>query len=389
MKKKILILGSTGSVGKTTFNILKKNSKDFKIELLTTNKNINEILKQARQLKVRKIVVTSKNHYEKIKKKNNKKKLKIYNNLDAIKKIFKKNQIDYTMSAITGIAGLKPTLDAISVSKTIAIANKESIISGWNLIEKELHKNRTKFIPVDSEHFSIWSIIKNSKDKNIEEIILTASGGPFLKKSINFIKNANPKIAVKHPNWRMGKKISIDSATMMNKIFEIIEAQRIFKINKSKFKIMIHPKSYIHCIVKFNNGLIKIVAHDTDMRIPIFNSLYDGENKKLKTNKINLSILNNLKLTKPNLKKFPSLKLLKNIKNKVSLLDTILISSNDELVKLYLNRTIKFNDIINKLLRILRLNEFNPYLSKKPSNVDEIIKLNKQVRLKTIKQCIK
>ena len=388
MKRKVAILGSTGSIGKTTFNILKNNSKDFKVELLTTNKNINEILKQAKILKVKNIIVTSKNHYEKIKR-TAEKKIRIYNNLDVIKKIFKKKKIDYTMSAITGIAGLKPTLDAISISKTIAIANKESIICAWNLIEKELFKNKTKFIPIDSEHFSIWSVINNSTDKHIEEIILTASGGPFLKKSINFIKNANPKLAVKHPNWIMGKKISIDSATMMNKIFEIIEAQRIFKIDKTKFKIIIHPKSYVHSIIKFNNGLIKIVAHDTNMKIPIYNSMHQEGNCLLRTNKLNYNILNNLNLSKPNIKKFPSLKLLKKIKNKVSLFDTILISANDELVNLYLKRDINFNDIINNLLRILKSNEFKPYLSKKPSNADQIVKLNKQVRLKTIEQCIK
>ena len=293
------------------------------------------------------------------------------------------------MSAITGIAGLKPTLEAIGVSKTIAIANKESIICGWNIIEKQLQRNKTKFIPVDSEHFSIWSVINNSNDNEIEEIILTASGGPFLNKSKKFIKKVNPELAIKHPNWKMGKKISIDSATMMNKVFEIIEAQRIFKIDKSKFKIVVHPKSYVHSIIKFTNGLTKIVAHDTNMKIPIFNSIYQNQEKKLNTKKINYDILNNLNLMKPDIKKFPSLQLLKKIKNKASLFDTILISSNDELVNLFLKKNIKFNDIITNLLRILKLKDFKTYLSKKPSNVDQIIKLNNQVRLKTIKQCIK
>ena len=218
---------------------------------------------------------------------------------------------------------------------------------------------------------------------------MTASGGPFLKKTISFINNANPELAIKHPNWKMGKKISIDSATLMNKIFEVIEAQRIFKIEKSKFKILIHPKSYIHSIIKFNNGLIKIIAHDTTMKIPIFNSIYLNENKKLKTKKINYKILNNLKLSQPNQKKFPSLKILRKIKNKVSLFETILISANDELVDLYLNRNIKFNDIFINLHKILNLKTFKPYLYKNPTNVDQIIRLNKQVRLKTINLCIK
>ena len=218
---------------------------------------------------------------------------------------------------------------------------------------------------------------------------MTASGGPFLKKSISFIKKANPELAIKHPNWNMGKKISIDSATLMNKIFEIIEAQRIFKIEKSKFKILIHPKSYIHSIIKFNNGLIKIVAHDTSMKIPIFNSIYLNENKKLKTKKINYKILNNLNLSEPNQKKFPSIKLLRKIKKKVTLFETILISANDELVDLYLNKNIKFCDIYANLQKILNSKFFKPYLYKNPTNVDQIIKLNKQVRLKTINLCIK
>jgi len=388
MKKKIAILGSTGSIGKITFDIIKKNPKDFNVLLLTTNSNVKEILKQAKYFKVKNIIVSSKIHYEIIKKNTKIKNIKIYNNFDVLKSILKK-KVDYTMSAIAGIAGLKPTLEAIRFSKTIAIANKESIICGWNLIEKQLNKYKTKFVPVDSEHFSIWSVLKNSKNTNIEEIILTASGGPFLKKSISFIKNASPELAIKHPNWNMGKKISIDSATLMNKIFEIIEAQRIFKIEKSKFKILIHPKSYIHSIIKFNNGLIKIVAHDTSMKIPIFNSIYLNENKKLKTKKINYKILNNLNFSQPNQKKFPTIKLLKKIKKKASLFETVLISANDELVDLYLNKNIKFSDIYANLQKILNSKFFKPYLYKNPTNVDQIIKLNKQVRLKTINLCIK
>ena len=176
---------------------------------------------------------------------------------------------------------------------------------------------------------------------------------------------------------------------MINKVFEIIEAQRIFKINKSKFKILIHPKSYIHAIVKFKNGLIKIVAHETSMKIPIFNSIYYDANKHIETNKINLEVLNNLNLSNPDLKKFPSLKLLKKINNNVSLYETVLISANDELVDQYLKKKIKFFDIFNNLLQILNNKNFRVFKRKKPNNVDQIIKLNKQVRLKTLNLCIK
>ena len=239
MKKKIAILGSTGSIGKTTFNIIKRNQKEFELVLLTTNKNIKEISKQARELKVKNILINSKTHYLKFIKNSKNKKVNIYNDFQSFSKKFK-NKIDYTMCAISGLAGLKPTLDLIRFSKKIAIANKESIICGWNLIKKELTKNKTEFIPVDSEHFSIRSLLKGSNKLNVEHIFITASGGPFLNLPINKFKNINPFSAVKHPNWNMGKKISVDSATLMNKVFEVIEAQRIFNIDINKFKILIH-----------------------------------------------------------------------------------------------------------------------------------------------------
>ena len=225
MKKKIIILGSTGSIGKTTFNIIKKNPKDFEIILLTTNKNSTLILKQAKLLKVKNIIVSNHNEYLKLRKKLNNSKIKVYNNLDRLKNIIKK-KIDYTMCAISGLSGLKSTIDAVKFSKTIAIANKESIICGWHIIERELRKNKTNFIPIDSEHFSIWSLIKDQNNKNIKKIYLTASGGPFLYKKNSLLANVKPKYALKHPNWKMGKKITIDSATLMNKLFEVIEAKK-------------------------------------------------------------------------------------------------------------------------------------------------------------------
>ena len=387
MKKKIAILGSTGSIGKTTYNIIKKNSKDFSVQLLSTNTNVSRIIKQAKILKVKNIIISSKKHYL-IAKKKKYKQFKIHNNFNCNNKIFKK-KIDYVISAISGLAGLKPTIDIIKFTKKIAIANKESIICGWNLIEKELNKNNTKFIPVDSEHFSVWSNIKNIDPSSIEKVILTASGGPFLMKSNKFIKSATIKSALKHPNWKMGKKISIDSATLMNKVFEFIEAMRIFNLKKDKLSILIHPKSYVHSIVKFNNGLINITAHDTSMKIPIFNSIYYPNYKKINTNTINYKILNNLKLLNPSNKKFPSLRLLKYINSKTYLYETVLISANDCLVDLFIKRKIKFTDIIKNLNKVLNIKEFKAYKYKKPSNVRQILNISEEVRLKTIKLCIK
>ncbi len=320
--KKIIILGSTGSIGKQTLEIIKKDKNKFKILLLSTDKNINLISKQIKTFKVKNIVVTNKEKYKVLKKRL--KKIQIFPDFKKMdKKLIAK--ADYTMSAISGIEGLRPTIDIIKKTKRIAIANKESLICGWSLIQKELKKYKTEFIPVDSEHFSIWSVIKDYKKSDIEKVILTASGGPFLNKKIK--KNVSLRDAISHPNWSMGKKISIDSATMMNKIFEIIEAKKIFDIGLNKFEILIHPKSYVHAIVKLKNGLIKIVAHDTDMKIPISNSIYRGDNNQnfVKSKKINMNILNSLNFQKARIKKFPVIKILNKITIKESLFDTVLV----------------------------------------------------------------
>ena len=386
MKKKIAILGSTGSIGKTTFNIIKKNKKDFEVTLLTTNKNVNLVIKQARILRVKNIIISSRAHYLKAMKIKNKN-FKIYNNLENINKIIKK-KLDYCMCAITGLAGLKPTLSCIKLTKKIAIANKESIICAWNLIERELKKNKTKFIPVDSEHFSIWSLIKNSKNHRVDKILITASGGPFLNLPIKQFKNIKPKDAIKHPSWVMGSKISIDSATMMNKVFEIIEAQRIFKINLNKFEILIHPKSYLHAIVKFENGLTKMLVHDTNMSIPIFNSIYSEFSKKIKNNNINLSYLNNLNLSKPSTKRFPILKIIKLIPKNISLFETVIITVNDELVNYFLKGKINYLDIQKYLFKIINFRQFKKYCYKKPQNINQITRVIKEARLKTQNLCV-
>ena len=387
MKKKVVILGSTGSIGKSTIDIIRKDKKNFDIALLTTNNNYREILKQAKEFKPKNIIINDKINYFKLKHKLKKKKINIFNNYETFNKKFK-TKVDFCMSAISGLDGLKPTLDLIKKSKTIAIANKESIICAWNLIQRKLKKHKTNFIPVDSEHFSIWSLLNGNKKNNIEKIIITASGGPFLKLPLSKFNKINPKIAIKHPNWKMGNKISIDSATLMNKVFEIIEAQRIFNIDLKNFKILIHPKSYVHAIVKFNNGLSKILVHDTDMKIPIFNSIYYKKNFKINTSKLNIETLNNLNFSEVNLKKFPSVKILKNIPKKISLYETVLVSINDELVDLFLKNKISYVNITNFLIKLLKMKKFLKYKKRSPKNYKEIIKLSNYVRLKTKLLCI-
>ena len=380
MKKKIAILGSTGSIGKCLIDIIKQDKKNFEVVLLSADGNYKELLKQAKLFKVKNLIVSNEYSYNQIKKNKYSKKINIYNNFNNFKKIFKK-KIDYTMSSISGIQGLKPTIEIVKFTNKIAIANKESIICGWDLIEKELKKNKTEFIPVDSEHFSIWYALKDVDKKLIEKIYITASGGPFLYKPLNELRNVSSKQAMKHPNWKMGKKISIDSATMMNKVFEIIEAKKIFNLSYKKLSILIHPKSYIHAIVKLKNGLTKIVAHDTNMKIPIFNSLYSSNNF-INSKKLNLKILNNLEFKEINYKRFSVIKILNKLPENSSLFETILVSINDKLVELFLANKIKFTDIPKKMHNMLDLNELKKYKMIKPRKINDIIFLNNKIRSK-------
>ena len=380
MKKKIAILGSTGSIGKTLIKII-QNNNNFEIKLLTANKDYKNLFKQAKKFNVKNLIITDHKSYIKLKKINEDSNIKIYNNFNSLNKIFK-SKIDYVMSSITGIQGLKPTIEIIKFSKKIAIANKESIICGWSLIQRELTKYHTKFIPVDSEHFSLWFGLKGLKYENIERLILTASGGPLYKTPINKFSKIEISQALNHPNWKMGKKISIDSATMINKIYEVIEAKNIFNISYEKINILIHPKSYVHAILKFNNGLIKIIAHDTTMEIPIFNTLFFNSNNKIYSKKIDVYSLNNLNFNKVDSKRYPMIKLLKMLPNKHSLFETIIVSANDTLVELFLNNKIRFTDIQKKLFNIVQRKEFQKFKKKIPINIEDITNLNNYVRLK-------
>ena len=386
MKKKIAILGSTGSIGKTLIKIINKDKKNFDIILLTAEKNYKEIYEQAKIFDVKNIIITNKKSFNELKKKKLGK-IKIFNNFNSFNNIFK-NKIDYAMSAISGIHGLEPTIRIIKHTKKIAIANKEAIICGWHLIKNNLKRYKTKFVPVDSEHFSIFYALQGNRISNIEKIYLTASGGPLNNIPKEKFKNVKISEAIKHPNWKMGKKISVDSATMMNKVFEIIEAKKIFDLNYDKLDILVHPKSYVHAITKFKDGMINIVAHDTNMKIPIFNSLYDNKQKSIHTDQINLNKLNFLDFKKVDTRKFPSIKIIKRLQNKDSLLETIIVLANDELVHLFLLKKVNFTDINKNLLKLINMKEIKDLSLNKPGSVQSIISINKIVR-KKIHQIIK
>jgi 1-deoxy-D-xylulose-5-phosphate reductoisomerase len=356
MKKKICILGSTGSIGKATLEIISKNKNDFDVVLLSGNNNVKLLITQAKKFKPK--YIYSNNFYFK-------ENLRIFCKANKINLIddlllLKGIKFDITVAAISGIAGLIPTINIIKFSKKILIANKESIICGWKFILKELKKNNCHFTPIDSEHFSIYNLIKNKNINTIKDIYLTASGGPFFKKKINLNK-VTPAQASKHPNWKMGKKISIDSANLMNKVLEVIEASLIFNLPINKFKIIIHPQSLIHAVIEFKNGLSSMLYHYNDMKIPIANSLYNNF-YNYKNNDHEFLSQNQLTFIKANSKRNPSLKILK-FKNVLNQKGFILINAlNEILVQKFLENKITFGDITNKLLGILNTKIVKNYL---------------------------
>jgi len=385
MKKKIAILGSTGSIGRSTLEVIKKDKKKFDIILLTANNNYRRLINQAKQFKSKNVLIKNKKFYLRVK--NALKNTRVYTGDVSIKKIIS-GKIDYTMSAIVGIAGLQPTVDAVQISKTVAIANKETIICGWDVLSKYIKKNKTKILPVDSEHFSIMELTKNIQDKEIEEIIITASGGPFLHMPKNKMSKVTPAQAVKHPNWKMGKKISIDSANLMNKVFEVIEACKIFKFNKEKYRVVIHPQSYVHSIIRFKNGLIKMILYNADMKIPISNTLYGKGNYVSNIKKIDTKILNKLSFQNVNTKKFPSIKLIKKCLNLGILTPTIVNASNEVLVKLFLAKKIGFLDIVKTLNKIFKDKDFKKYAKRNSASLKEVEIADNWARLKTINMSV-
>ena len=381
MKKKIAILGSTGSIGKSTLAVLHKDIKNFDVVLLYANNNYLKLIEQAKIFKAKNVYINNSTFYHKVKNALKKTKTKVFTGSIPIDKMVSK-KIDYTMSCIVGLAGLQPTIEAAKISKTLAIANKEAIICGWSILSKVIKKHNTKLQPVDSEHFSIMELTKDHDDDEIEEIIITASGGPFLNLPKNKFQSIKPSEAINHPNWSMGKKISIDSATLMNKVFEVIEACRIFKFNENKYRVVIHPQSYVHSVIRFKNGLIKMILYDTDMKIPISNTLYGTKNIYLNNKKIDTNLLSKISFAKVDIKKFPSLKLINKCLNLGLAASIIVNASNETLVNLFLEGKIGFLDIVGSINKIFKDKEFKKYAKRKPNSVKEIKLIDKWARIK-------
>ena len=281
-----------------------------------------------------------------------------------------------------GIDGLPQTISMIKKSKKILIANKESIICGWDIINKISLKYKTKIIAVDSEHFSISKLLRNSKLNSIKKVYLTASGGPFLGYKNKKLKKIKPHEALKHPKWNMGKKITIDSSTMMNKILEYIEAQKLFNLSNEKIDILIHPESLVHAVVKYNNGLTKFIYHETSMIVPLANAIFDQEleiNNFLKDNKN----IKNLTFSIPDKKNFPIIKILKKVNEHPST-SIIINASNEVLDNHFLMKKLTYLGITNVINKILKDRNYKKYAIRRPKDLEQIYIINSWAKMKTM-----
>ena len=351
-KKTIAVLGSTGSIGQSTLDIIKKTN-EFEVELIFANKNYSKIIEQIKIFKPKIVIINNKKVYLSAKNKYKNKNIVILNDTTNLQEHIKK--IDITVSAIPGIAGLEPTILFTKISKKILLANKEAIICGWHLIKKSSIKYKTELIPVDSEHFSIAMLLKNYSNDQIEKIYITASGGPFLNLDRKKFSKIKPKEAIKHPKWNMGKKISVDSATLMNKVLEITEALKLFPFSLKKYEILIHPESLIHAIIKLKNGTSFFLHHIPDMKIPIGNSLVKNFNFKkfFNKNNKNKNVIKSLNFCSVDKNKFPSVNLIP-IMNSRKSSPIIINAANEIFVDEFLKNNISFNDIVRYLKLVIK-----------------------------------
>ncbi len=390
MRMNISILGSTGSIGQNTLRIIDKKRKKLNIYLLSANKNYNLINKQIIKYNPKYFVITDHHIYKRIKKLFKNRRTKIINNFDFLNKLKNKVKSDVTVSAIPGIAGLEPTLKIIKITKKLLLANKESVICGWDLIKKTSIKYKTKITPVDSEHFSIFQLLKNHKLSEIEKIYITASGGPFLNYKIKQFRKIKPKDALNHPKWKMGKKISVDSSTLVNKILELIEAQKLFNLTNKKIDIIIHPNSLVHAIVQFKNGLSKFIYHQTSMIIPIANAIFDGNldiRDFIKSDKTKNNLIPSLLFKKVNNKIFPIIKI-KDRANEHASTSIIINAANEILVDQFLQKKIPFLTISKIIMNILNDRNYRKYAIKKPKNISQIKNIDTWARTLTMRKLI-
>lgn len=378
MKKKITIFGSTGSIGKSTLDIIRQNPDKYEVVGLSANKNYIELLEQVSYFKPKIVSLNNNDSYKKFIEHNVNKNLKVINGQDSHEEILDFNT-DLVMAAITGSAGLMPVVSALERGLSIALANKESLVCSGSLVTSIAKNNNAKILPVDSEHNAIYQVLDSKNKSKISRLILTASGGPFLKKDIKDLDDISPEEAVQHPNWSMGKKISIDSATMMNKGLELIEACYLFGIHQKNIDVVIHPESIIHSCVEYMDGSMLSQMGTPDMRTPISFTLAYPYRIKTNVERLNLYEIQKLTFYKPDLNKYPCLELAYDSLRAGKSAPTILNAANEVAVEAFLCHEIKFLSIAKVVEKTLNKSSISNI-----NSIKDVIEVDKESRELTI-----
>lgn len=307
--KKIAILGSTGSIGTQTLQVIEANPERFRAEVLTANNNARLLIEQALKFKPDSVVIANEAKYNQVKEALQHEDIKVYAGADAIAQVVTLANVDLVVTAMVGYSGLIPTIEAIKAGKNIALANKETLVVAGEYIMRLVEKHKVAILPVDSEHSAIFQCLAGERQSRVEKLILTASGGPFRGKDYNFLKTVTPEMALKHPNWTMGAKVTIDSASLMNKGFEMMEARWLFGVQPRQIEAVVHPQSIVHSMVQFSDGCIKAQLGVPDMRLPIQYALTYPERVDSDFGRVDFNICNSLTFELPDRKTFRNLDL--------------------------------------------------------------------------------
>ena len=378
---KIIILGSTGSIGQSTLSLIRilKNTQKFEILALTGNHNITQLCKDAIEFKVKRVVTANKNCISQLKEKLSSYDIEIYAGEEAILDTARMGA-DWIISAIVGFAGVPPTIEAAKYCKIVAVANKESLVCAGKLLIDTANTYKSKLLPVDSEHNAIFQCINSENPKTIKKVILTASGGPFRNFTLSEMANVTVAQAMNHPTWDMGKRISIDSASMFNKALELIEAKYFFDLNSNQLEVIIHPESIIHSMVTFIDNSTLAQLCPNDMRNAIAHTLNYPERKKNPIQDLDLTSLKNLSFEDVDEKKFPSINLARIILKTKGSLGVVFNAAKEIALDRFISNDIKFLDMSNLVEKVLQLPEMNEYEYTLLDSIDEIISLNNRVR---------
>ena len=345
MKKKISILGSTGSIGVNALNVIRNISNNFKIIHLTGNTNSELMIEQSREFNPDSIVMKNEAAAEKVKKELVNDGVEVLSGRNNLLKIAKNKSVDLVLNALVGSSGMEPTLNALKAGVDVALSNKESLVVAGDIITAAMNSSGAKLFPVDSEHSAIWQCMIGESLDDIERIILTGSGGPFRERPLKTFDNILVSEALNHPNWDMGKKITIDSATMMNKGLEVIEAYWLFNMQVSQIDIIVHPQSIIHSMIEFKDGSIKAQMGVPDMKVPIQYALTYPTHLEAPWERLDFAMLGDLSFQAPDFDRFPCIKLAYLALDKMGTTPAVLNMANDYCVYKFLDEKIKFTDI--------------------------------------------